>query len=795
MAARMSSIQRVLTAAMYCVISLALPLGVSATARAQETPPQQAASQPPALVPLRQILVEGNQRVEADTVLSYLLLQPGVPADAQTINLSIQTLFATGLFSDVRIENRGELVVVYVQENPIINRVLLEGNRSSDDDTINEEIQAQPRAIFTRARVQADVQRIIEVYRRTGRFAAQVTPRIVELPQNRVDLIFEISEGPVTGVRSVNFIGNESFSDRTLRGELVTVESHWWRFFSTNDNYDPDRLEYDRELIRQYYQNRGYADFRVVSAVAELTPDQEDFYITFTMDEGDVYNFGEITVETELPDVDPVSLASFLPVRTGQLFQGEQIENAVDTLNFAVGASGYAFVNITPNITRNRTNQTVDVTFEIEEGPRVYIERIDIVGNTRTLDHVIRRELELVEGDAFNRSLIDRSQARVRRLGFFEEVEITEVQGSSPDRARMRVAVTEQATGELAFGAGFSSTDSFLVDLSISERNLRGRGQFLRFRVAASSRREQVDVRFTEPRFLDRNLAAGIDLFSVRSDFISEASFETHSTGFSLRAGFPTTRSTNLGLQYTLRNDDVLVFAGANQALRNQSGSRITSVLNYSLRWDRVDNPAAPSRGFRAELTQSFAGLGGDVRFISTEVTASVYRPLFWNFVGSLNMNSGFIMGWGGDSIRINDRFFRGGNSFRGFEIAGVGPRVVVRDAPTGQLLGGDALGGRFYAIGTAEMSFPLPLPEQYGVRGSLFTDIGTVGLLDDNDHVAEVTGLSFTADDLSLRVSAGLSIFWDSPFGPVRFDLAEALVNEDYDRTEFFRFSTRTGF
>ena len=796
----MSSFQRVLTAAFYCIMTAVLPAGLSATAQAQDapeatvTPPGQ---ETPGNVPLRQVLVQGNQRVEADTVLSYLLLQPGQPVSQQAINLSIQTLFATGLFSDVRVENRGDVVIVYVQENPIINRVLLEGNRATDDDTITEEIQAQPRAIFTRARVQADVQRIIEVYRRTGRFAAQVTPRIVELPQNRVDLIFEISEGPVTGVRRVNFIGNDSFSDRTLRGELVTVESHWWRFFSTNDNYDPDRLEYDRELLRQFYQNRGYADFRVVSAVAELTPDQEDFYITFTLDEGDIYHFGEITVESELPDVDPDFLRQILPVQTGGLFQGELIEDSVDTLNFAVGASGYAFVNITPNIRRNRENQTVDVTFEIEEGPRVYIERIDIVGNTRTLDHVIRRELDIVEGDAFNRSLIDRSQARVRRLGFFEDVEINEVQGSSPDLARLRVAVTEQATGELAFGAGFSSTDSFLIDLSISERNLRGRGQYLRFRVAASSRREQIDIRFTEPRFLDRNLAAGVDLFSVRSDFINEASFETQSTGFSLRAGFPTTRSTNLGLQYTLRNDDVSVFAGANQSLRNQAGSRLTSVLNYSLRWDRVDNPIEPSRGFRAELSQAFAGIGGDVRFVSTELNAAVYRPLFWNFVGSLSMNSGFIMGWGGDDIRINDRFFRGGNSFRGFEVAGIGPRVVVRDPATGRLRGGDALGGRFYAIGTAEMSFPLPLPEQYGVRGSLFTDFGTLGLLDSNDLIAEVpgSGQAFTADDLSLRVSAGLSIFWDSPFGPVRFDLAEALVNETYDRAEFFRFSTRTGF
>jgi outer membrane protein insertion porin family len=745
---------------------------------------------------VRQILVEGNQRVESDTVLSYLVIQTGNYLDARAVNLSIQTLFATGLFSDVRIEDRGEIVVVYVQENPIVNQVILEGNNAVDDDQITDEIQAQPRAIFTRARVQSDVQRIIEVYRRTGRFAAQVTPRIIEQPQNRVDLIFEISEGPVTGVSRINFIGNDTFSDRELRGQLVTAESRWYRFFSSNDNYDPDRLEYDRELLRQFYQNQGYADFRVVSAVAELTPDQEDFYITFSLDEGDIYSFGEISVTTDLPDISTDFLTSALPAQTGQLYQGELIESSVDTLTFATGAAGYAFVNIRPRISRNRADRTVDVEFVIDEGPRVYIERIDIVGNTRTLDHVIRRELELVEGDAFNRALIDRSRNRVRRLGFFEEVEITEAQSSAEDRARLQVEVTEQPTGELAFGAGFSSTDSFLIDMSISERNLRGRGQFLRFRISASSRREQVDIRFTEPRFLDRNLAAGFDLFSVRSDFAREASFETQSTGISLRAGFPTTRSTNLGLRYTLRNDDVTVFAGANSGLFAQSGERITSVFGYTLQWDRTNDPIQPTRGFRIQISQDFAGVGGDVRYVQSETTGSFYRGLWPDVVASFSFNAGFILGWGGDSIRINDRFFKGGNTFRGFETAGVGPRIVGREAATGIIRGGDALGGRAYAIGSLELAFPTGLPEEYGVRASLFTDFGTVGLLDDDAQIADSGGVgSFTADDLSLRVSAGVSISWDSPFGPIRFDIAEALVNETYDKAEFFRFSTRTGF
>jgi outer membrane protein insertion porin family len=790
----MASVLRTLIAAFGLALASA-GLATAQEAESEAAVAAEAVAQPAPAVAVRQILVEGNQRVEADTILSYLLIQPGQPANSRLINLSIQTLVATGLFSDVTIEDRGEIVLVRLVENPIINRVILDGNRAIDDEKITDEIQAQPRAIFTRARVQSDVQRIIEVYRRSGRFAATVTPKIVELPQNRVDLVFEISEGPVTGVRRINFIGNERFSDRRLRRELVTEESRWWRFFSSNDNYDPDRLEYDRELLRQFYQNQGYANFRVISAVAELTPDQQAFYITITLDEGEVYNFGNVTVNSEIEDLAPDFLELIVPTQEGDLFRGELIEQSVDTLTFAAGAAGYAFVNIRPMTERNRETRTVDVEYVIDEGPRVYIERIDIVGNTRTVDSVIRRELLTVEGDAFNRTLLESSRNRVRRLGFFEEVEVTETPGSAPDRARVQVSVSEQPTGELAFGAGFSSTDSFLVDLSISERNLRGRGQFLRFRVSMSSRREQIDIRFTEPRFLDRNLAAGFDLFRVNSDFLTEAAFQTESTGATIRAGFPVTASTQLGLNYTIRSDDVLVFSSASLGLLNQSGSRTTSVLGYTLNWERVDDPIEPRNGFRHRLAQSFAGLGGDVRYLRTEYNGTLYHGLWDGVVASFAMNAGLVLPWGGDGVRINDRFFKGGNSFRGFETAGVGPRTVTRDTATGELISGDALGGRVYAIGALEMTFPLGLPEQYGVRGSLFTEFGTLGLLDSGDQIDEATSSVFTVDDMSLRASAGLSIFWDSPFGPVRFDFAEAILREDYDRREFFRFSTRTGF
>lgn len=744
-----------------------------------------------------QILVEGNQRVESGTILSYLLIRPGDVADPRLVNLSIQTLFATNLFADVRIAQEGSTLIVFVRENPIINRVVLEGNRAINDSRITDEIQLQPRALFTRARVQADVQRILEVYRRSGRFAVQVNPQIVELPQNRVDLVFEISEGPTTGVRRINFVGNRAFSDRRLRGEVVTTEARWWRFFSSNDNYDPDRLEFDREQLRKFYADRGYADFRVSSAIAELTPDQSGFYITYTVDEGQIYNFGEITVTTEIPDLDSDHLERIVSTRPGALYVGSQIEDSIDTLTFAAGAAGYAFVDVRPRVRTNRDTQTVDVEYVINPAPRVYIERIDIIGNSRTLDRVIRREMELVEGDAFNQVLINLSRSRIGRLGFFENVEIDPVQGSAADRARVEVRVTEQPTGELAFGVGYSSTDAFMVDFSVSERNLRGRGQFLRFRVSSSSRRRQIDIRFTEPRFLDRNLAAGFDLFQIRSNFSREASFETESTGFSVRAGFPLTASVEGGLHYTLRTDEVRTFSGVSEAIRRAAGSRVTSLVGYSVAWNRVDDYRFPTRGFILRANQEIAGVGGDVRYVRTEASGAVYRNVFRrDIVASLTGDAGFILGWGGDDVRINDRFFKGGNSFRGFETAGIGPRVVQR-REDGALLRGDALGGNFYAIGAAELNFPLGLPEQYGIRGSVFTEFGTMGILPSVDQIADAggTGSPFTIDELAPRVSAGVSIFWDSPFGPVRFDFAEALVYQDYDRREFFRFSTSTGF
>ncbi|WP_425408806.1 outer membrane protein assembly factor BamA [Hyphococcus sp.] len=806
------------------------------------------------------IAVRGNQRIEPETVASYLPVQAGMPADGELLDISLKTLFRTGLFSDVKLEMQpNNILVINVIENPIVNRVLFEGNRRLKEDKITEEIQLAPRGVYTRAKVQADVQKIIELYRAKGRFAATVTPKVTPLEQNRIDVIYEIAEGPKTGIAKVNFIGNEVFTDNELRGVVLTKESRWWRFFTNFDNYDPDRLEYERELLRQHYGQNGYADFSVVSAVAELTPDRKDFFITFTVDEGPEYTVGEVRVKTTLAKLDGGALVNFVPMREGQIFDSEKIEKSVEAITFATGAAGYAFVDVNPRLSRHAESNTIDITFEVNEGPRVYVERINIKGNTRTLDKIIRREIRIAEGDAFNRVLMDRSRARIRSLGYFKEVEIEEKPGSAPDRTELDVSVEEQSTGSFSVGVGVSSTENFIVDLSVEERNLMGRGQFLRFRVQASSRTRQVDLRFTQPYFLDRNLAAGGSIFNQRTDF-RESGFVRDRIGLGLNAGFQVSEYGRGGVNYLITRDKVeidrttnlvdenfdpalVLIPGADfdlvPAFNNNNepivdddgnqqqfftrqpceeinafltpscesrGSFLTSLVGFSLSFDKRNDPITPSRGWRAGANVSIAGLGGDVNYYQTEFNGAYYHPLFGGFVGALKGRAGYINGYAGDSVRLSDRFFEGASTFRGFEVAGVGPRFIRSYDTTRDRFISQSIGAKAYAIGSAEILIPLPLPAEYGIKAALFSDFGTVGLVDDstkliNDNpdffvdVGDGRMLAPVQDDLSLRVTAGVTVSWDSPFGPVRFDFAEILMKEEYDQTEGFRFSAGTSF
>lgn len=785
-------------------LALAVAAGLTGPALAQTAPAASAAApQEPQVVVtapaedravVNRIMVRGNQRIDQTTVLSYLPIQPGDTIDAATIDVAVRTLSRTGLFANVQLglQPNGDLIVE-IAENPIINQVTFEGNKALAQKKLQDEVTIKPRGIYTRARVQEDVGKIVELYRLSGRISATVTPKLVQLDQNRVDVVFEIHEGPETGVAAITFLGNTAFSDSDLRDVMVTKESSWWRLFSSNDNYDPNRLDYDREQLRKFYTNRGYYDFRILSSVAELKPDNSAFGMTLTLDEGDRYNFGEVKVVTESDRLNADFLTRLLPIRSGDLYESDRIENAVDTLTFAAGSAGYAFVEINPTYKANPDTDTIDVTFNVKEGQRVYVDRINVVGNTRTLDTVIRRELMVGEGDAFNRSLVERSRNNLRGLGFFKDVKIEETRGSAPDRSVVNVMVEEQPTGELSVGAGFSSVDSFVLNLGITERNFRGRGQNVVARAEWGSLRQQIDFRFTEPKFLGRDLRAGFDLFHTRYDLSEYSSYDYRSTGGGLRLSYPLNGYSSFSVRYFLKSDEVIIPSGycngtGSSALCDQAGSFLNSSAGYTLMVNRTNDPVRPTRGWSASLRQDFAGIGGDVNYLKTEADASWYYGITPKWVVSLQGSTGYVSGWNGDPIRINDRFFKGGNTFRGFETAGMGARDLTTT---------DALGGNFYAIGTVELTVPNYLPDEYGIKTSLFADVGTLGMLDDRYMVNSTTGVPNPniVDNLALRAAAGLSIHWRSPMGPIRFDLSKVLSKEDYDKTETFRFSTSTQF
>ncbi|MDQ2860097.1 MAG: outer membrane protein assembly factor BamA [Pseudomonadota bacterium] len=742
------------------------------------------------------IVVQGNERIDPETITSYLPIAVGDTVDPAKIDVALKALFRTDLFSDVKIDLQGSDLVVKVVENPVINQVLFEGNSNIKEDKLKDEVQIRPRGVFTRAKVEEDVGRIVELYRRAGRISATVTPKIIELPQRRVDLIFEINEGPKSGILRINFLGNKEFSANDLRNVVVTKESQWYKFFASNDNYDPDRIEYDREQLRKYYRNRGFYDFRIVSSVAELAPDKNGFAITYALDEGAKYHFGKLTVQTDLKKLNGDILRQLLPIREGQVYQDQKIEQATDALTFAAGAAGFAFVDVRPRYTPNPAKHTVDVVFEVKEGPRVYIDRIDVVGNTTTLDYVIRRQLNVAEGDAYNRALVDRSKNNIRALGFFKDVDITNVPGSAPDRTNLQVHVTEQATGQLSFSAGYSSIDKLVTDIGISQSNFRGRGEDLRARISLGSLRQQADLSFTEPHFLDRDLQAGFDLYTYRYDFSQQASYNTASTGGTVRLAFPLTTKSLLTTRYTLRTDDVIVddslcVPGAelvSVVLCQQRGSFITSQVGYTLGLDERNDPINPTRGYFVNFSQDAAGAGGSAHFLRSELRGGWFHGFNKDFIFSFTGSAGYIDGWNGDSVRITNRFYEGGDTFRGFQIAGIGPRDTQF---------GDSLGGKLYAIGTFELTIPNKLPEQYGIRTALFTDFGTLGILDRAEKINPNTNQPLTTvqDDLGLRASAGISIFWKSPMGPLRFDFSQIIRKDSYDKTELFRFSTSTRF
>lgn len=750
-----------------CFALLALLLAGSAPAAAQSNPP------------IREVRVEGNQRIEADTVRSYMQVAAGDSYNPERVDRSLKSLFATGLFADVTLQREGDVLVVRVVENPIINRIAFEGNKKLSDDALTAEVQLKPRIVYTRTKVQADVQRLVQLYRRSGRFAATVEPKVIQLPQNRVDLVFEIYEGDATQINRINFVGNKRFSDGRLREALATKESRWWRVFGTSDSYDPDKLTFDREQLRRFYLSNGYADFRVVSAVAELTPEHDAFFITFTVEEGEEYKVAKVEIQSPYKDVTAEQLRPVVRTKEGAVYNAELVDKSIEDLTFELGRLGYAFVEIRPNVQRDKDARTIAIVYEIKEGPRVYVERIDINGNVRTLDKVIRREFRLAEGDAFNTAKMRRSRTRIRGLGFFEKVDINQRPGSTPDKTIITVDVTEKSTGELSFGAGYSTSDSILADVQIRERNLVGTGQDLRLGFSVSPRRQQIDLGYTEPYFLDRELAAGFDIFRRRQDLEKQSSYSLDSTGLTLRSAFPVTETLTASVNYRIRDDDIRRFAaGASQYILRQAGSKITSAVGYALTYDKRDDRIDPRAGFVLRGGQELAGLGGDQRYLKSTATYIHYWEVFDEVIWSNGLEGGHIQGLGKD-VDLFSRFYIGGDSFRGFKNGGLGPRDQTN---------GDALGANTYGVATTEFTFPVGLPNEFGIKGRLFGQIGSAFGIDEQP----IAG-STIADSSALRATVGFGISWSSPFGPIRVDVGFPVMKEEDDRTEVFRFNFGT--
>ncbi len=750
----------------------------------RQPPARPAANANPGEV-VQAVEVRGNQRIEADTIRSYMLLQPGDRFDSDRQDRSLRTLFATGLFRDVQISRSGNTVVVTVQENPIVNQVVFEGNSKLSDDTLSKEVQLRTRSVYTDAAAQADRQRILEMYARRGRFTARVEPKVIQRDRDRVDVVFEIDEGTTALISRINFVGNETFSDSRLKEVVSSREAAWYRPFSTSDTYEPERLNFDRELLRRYYQRYGFADAEVPSAAAELAPDRSGFFVTYTVNEGPRYRLADVKITSALRNVTAEQLQRVLELHSGDWYDADAVDRMVQAISDSANMQGAPFVDVTPRITRHPDSKTIDVVFEVKEGERQYVERIDITGNTRTQDRVIRRELRLAEGDAFNAVQVQRSRQRVRDLGYFNDVQITSQPGSRPQTVVLNTQVSERATGELSLGGGYSTDAGALADVGLRERNLMGTGVDARINTTIAQRRSSVEASVTDPSFMDRNLALGMDLYYVVRDLRDYSGYEERRVGASFRAGYEFNERLRQSWAYTLTRRNVFnIDSAASLAIQEQKGVTWLSQIGQTLTYDTRDSRLDPHNGYVIRLGTDLAGLGGDVAYVRARVDGTYYIPFErWlgdpEYVLAISGSYGIMQSFADKPERIVDRFFLGGENLRGFAVAGAGPRDISS-------VNKDALGGRQIWTQSTEMRFPLPVPSELGLIGRAFVDVGS---LSDVDHRSGVV------DDSSPRVGAGVGISWRSPFGLINIDIAQAVVKKDYDETQVFRFGFGTRF
>lgn len=783
------------------------------------------------------VLVQGNKRVDSLTIAAYFS-----GSDQASVNKGVKDLYATGLFSSIKVSRAGGQVVISVTENNVINRVVFEGNSKVKTETLSAEVQSKSRGPYSQAMVDADIERIKDVYRRAGRAAAKVTARTVDLPNGRLDVVFTIDEGEKTGVKTINFVGNQAYSSGKLRDLMQTTEMNFLSFFKSSDVYDPDRIASDLELIRRFYLKNGYADFRVVGSDAQFDPEQGGYIVTITVEEGVQYTVASVSVESHLPDLDGASMLPLVRLSAGEVYNGDLVEKTVDALTKEVGKHGYPFTRVHPRGDRDPATHTVTIAFVLDEGPRVYIERIVVRGNTRTRDYVIRREFEIGEGDAYNKVLIDRAERRLNNLGYFKKVKITNEQGSTSDRVIVVVDVEDQPTGSLSLSGGYSTTQGFIAEVSVTETNFMGRGQFVRLAVSEGQFSRGVEFNFTEPYFLGDRIAAGFDVYAKKSDAFQFSFYNNFTTGGTLRLGFPVTEEITFSPRYSIYDTDISIPNNSSQpfndctnpifgitpgfgtgfppdffnncltngeaslALKEAQGPFLTSMFGYTLGYNALDNNKNPTNGLFVEFRQDIAGAGGDEHYVRTTGDLRYYHEIYDQIVGLVHLQGGDLAAFGGNQLRIVDNFNLGPTLVRGFAPFGIGPRDIGTGDPQG-----NPLGGTKYYGGSLEVQFPLyGLPRDLGLKGAFFADAGTLygftgrtnfspnGVCTPSDVFPTFTQgncITVGADSPLIRTSAGGSIIWSSPLGPIRFDFAKAITKSQFDQTQFFRFSGGTTF
>jgi outer membrane protein insertion porin family len=752
------------------------------------------------------ISVRGNKRVDAETIRGNINIQPGRSFSAADIDDAVKRLFATGLFSDVRISQSGGTLVVQVEEYPVVNQILFQGNKKRKDADLANAVQLKPRGPFSQAQMEADVEAIKASYSAIGRDDATVETRIMDLGENRVNVVFTINEGGRTKIRAVNFVGNNAFGDRRLADVISTKRSNILSFVLRDDIYDENRLRADEESLRRFYYDRGYADFQVVSSSADLDEATNEYTVNFTVDEGERYTFGDVTIESSIDGVDSQSLSSVIKTRSGDVYSAKNVEDSIIGLTERVAGAGFAFAQVTPRGDRNFETRTISVVYTIDQGPRTYVERIEIRGNDRTRDYVIRREFDVSEGDAFNQVLIQRAKRRLERLDFFESVNIATAPGSEPDQVVLVVDVVEKSTGEFSVGGGYTTGENagFSVEGSVSERNFLGRGQFIKLSAGGGIKNRTYSLSFTEPYFLGRRIAAGFDVYRTSQQYTN---YVTQTTGATVRFGLPITENFSTQFAYNLTSEEYGLSSSCDEDGNGEPDAGcivarpildgialspwIKSSVSATLQYNSIDDMKNPHSGIFATVTGEFAGLAGDARWAKLTTRANYYRTLSeqQDIVGLVTVGAGHIQPVGGE-LRVFDQFKGSERMIRGFAANGFGP---VDTNGTATLSDDYHLGGKSYMHATAEAQFPLPvLPPSIGIKGAVFADAATLFGVDGGVSSSVTSGASF---DMRWRASVGAGLIWASPFGPIRIDYAIPVVKEPTDVVQYFNFGMSAKF